>query len=277
VSARARNPRVILQPRSISSLRRRAGVLRLVVVAAAAAGIVATARLAIAPPAGRITIVRPQSQYDPAGAWAAEQFARECLTWGATGAGSAVVQPSPGGSDSVSWTDVASTRDIGRGTTEYLVAVDTSLHGVVYLDLVLARRGPGRYAPTRYPALVAAPDAPSAGTDLDTPALPSVANAQLERVLERALGHYVGADTTDLAADLAPDAVVSPPSLRLALRRIEHLAVEPSGVVLATLVATDAQGNAYTLTYGVGLTFAGDRWELTAINADPSSRSGRQT
>ena len=277
MNARARNPRVVLERRSLRSLRRGASALRVAIALVAATGVVATTRFAVAPPAPRVTIVRPRPQYDAGGAWAAEQLARGYLTWGPAGADAGVLQPASANSDSVSWVEVAETHAAGRGVTDYVVAAETSLHGLVYLDLVLETRASGRYALARYPAFVAAPSLTSTAGDLDGSGLPAVTDTQLERVLERALDHYLDADRVDLAADLAAGSVVSPPTLRLALRRIERLAAEPSGAVLATLVATDTEGNAFTLTYRVGLALAGGRWELTSINPDPSSQPGSQT
>jgi hypothetical protein len=277
MSAGARQPRVVLERRSLASLRRGAAAFRILVALVATAGVAASARLAIAPPAPRVTVVRPQSTYDAAAAFSAEQFARSYLSWGpGTGAGSGR-RPASASSDSVSWLEIAATRAAGPDAAGYVVAADTSLHGVVYLELELAARGPGRYALTRYPAFVAAPSPPGAAASLDGAELPALANGQLERVLRRALGHYLDDDRGDLAADLADGAAVSSPTLHLALRQIVRLAAEPTGAVLATLVASDAQGNAYTLTYSVGVVLTGGRWELTSINPGPRSASGPQT
>ena len=168
-------------------------------------------------------------------------------------------------------------RTVSPTTTDYVVAADTSLHGVVYLELILDHRATGQYALARYPAFVAPPTSPTASVAGDGSTFPTVTNVQLERVLVRALGHFLDADRVDLAADMAPGVPVSPPPIRLTLDHIERLAVEPTGTVLATLVAMDADGTAYTLTYSVGLAFSAGRWEITSINGDPPAGSGPQT
>ena len=212
-----------------------------------------------------------------AGAWAAEQVARDYLTWGPEGPESASVQPASASTDRLAWVEIAVIRTLGPATTDYVVAADTSLHGVVYLELMLDRRATGQYTLARYPAFVAPPISPSTSGDSEGVGLPTVMNVQLERVLVRGLGHFLDADRVDLAADMAAGVTVSPPPIRLTLNHIERLAVEPSGTVLATLVATDAEGTAYTLTYSVGLAFSAGRWEITSINGDSSTASGPQT
>jgi hypothetical protein len=265
MNVRAGGARVVLEPRSLRSLRGAASLLRLAIAAVVLAFVAAGARAAIDPPTPSVRVVRSRPSYDPSGAWAAEQLVRSYLTWGPGTAGDGAVQPAPGSSDSLVWLEIAAARAIGPATTDYVVAADTSLHGVVYVELVLDRRASG-YALARYPAFISAPPAAGGTGAIAQPRLPIVANGQLERVLERALGHYLAGDTVDLAADLAPGASVMPPALRLVLGRVERLSVEPSGAVLATVVALDREGNAYTLSYSVGLTLAAGRWELTSIN-----------
>jgi hypothetical protein len=48
---------------------------------------------------------------------------------------------------------------------------------------------------------------------------------------------------------------------------VVRLAVEPSGVVLATLLAADVRGDLFTLAYEFTLRQIGGRWEITRIQS----------
>ena len=117
---------------------------------------------------------------------------------------------------------------------------------------------------THYPALVAGP-VPLPAHDLDAGALPALANTQAVAMLERALRNYIGGSCQNLAADLAAGAMVDAAEPGLTLRSIQRLAIEPSGAVLATVLAADAGGTEFTLAYTVDLAQFGGRWEITEL------------
>ncbi|MGD0198252.1 MAG: hypothetical protein ABSC56_10160 [Solirubrobacteraceae bacterium] len=214
-------------------------------------------------------VVRPQADNYSAGAWVATQFARRYLTWrsGAALPGSSEVSPALGTHDAVAWAEVAGSSLAGTAAN-FLVAADTSLHGLIYLDIALRRLPGGQYSLAHFPAIVAAPSGSSAGGALDGARLPSVANRALEIVVRRALANYLSGASAELAADLAPGSRIETPGIRLALQAVERLAVEPSGAVLATVVASDGEGDNYTLSYTVAVTLEAGRWELRSINPE---------
>jgi hypothetical protein len=108
---------------------------------------------------------------------------------------------------------------------------------------------------------------PAPAGDLDGPTLETVGNPELVAVLQRAMRNYVDDSAENLAADLAPAADVAPVAGGLTLRSVVRLAVERSGVVLATVLATDSDGDLFTLAYEVTLAQVGGRWEITRIQS----------
>jgi hypothetical protein len=216
---------------------------------------------------------------DSGGEWFADEFARAYLSWGPNTASrekalapflgpaaepSLGVHPSPGATQVVEWAQVASRGQVAGQATDYTVAVQTSSDGLIYLEVDVAQLGGNRYALTRFPAIVAAPLVARAGA-LDGVGLPVVSSGALESVLSRALKNYLAGSVENLDADLAIGAVVTPPSLPLMLEQVLRFAVEPSGAIIATVVAQDRKGTTYTLSYTMTAARRSDRWEVSAI------------
>jgi hypothetical protein len=274
--------RVTIESRRLWSLRASLVATRWLLYAAAVAGVAATVRNAVDPPAAHV-VARPSvpapAAGDDAGEWFALHFARAYLTWSAdlssheralapflaAGANSDVgLAPAPGTGEAVTWEAIADARDAGSGAVDYTVAVATATRVVRYLALAVGHGSGGAPTLLRYPALVGAPAAGPAG-GLDGVGLPTLDDPALAAVLERALGNYIAASQENLAADLAPGARVQPAAPGLSLRSVVRLAVEGAHHVLATVVASDAAGSAYTLGYDVSVTEVGGRWEITQI------------
>lgn len=271
--------RVVVQSRSLRSLRWSLSLTRWVLYAAAAAGVAATVRFAVAPPTARAPAYRSAAVNDPAAEWFAQLFARAYLSWGPDVAEreqslapflgrdddpDAGAAPAPGSDQQIASTGIAAARIAGDGAYEYTVAAQTANAGVIYLDVNVARVALGRYVLTSYPAIVGPPAMASAGP-LNGPELPIVTNPALKVVLERALRNYLDGSTLDLHADLAEGASVASPNPALLLQVIQRLAVESSSVILATLVARDRAGTSYTLDYSVRVTSGSGRWEISSI------------
>jgi hypothetical protein len=270
---------VVVQTRSMRSLRWSLGLTRWLLYALVAVGVLADIRFALLPPAPRMLVRVVQDVNDSGGQWFADEFARAYLSWGPDPAAreralapylgpsadpNLGVRPTPGATQVVESAQVASRRQVGDDTVGYTVAVLTSTDGLIYLEVDVTRVGSNRYALTHFPAIVAAPSVGRAG-ELDAAELPVVTNGALRSVLDRALKNYLIGSVQDLDADLANGALVTPPSLPLTLEQVWRLAVEPSGAIIATVLAQDRNGTTYTLSYTVGAVRRSGRWEISMI------------
>lgn len=271
--------RVVVQPRSLRSLRCSLALTRWVFYVTAAVGVAATVRFTIVPPTIRGCVYNAPTVNDPGAEWFAEQFARAYLSWtsnlaarergltpflGASSNQGGGIIPARDSDQQVESVGIARGVMAYDGTVEYTVAVQTSRLGLLYLAVDVARAAHGRYLLVDYPAIVGAPAFETTAA-LDGPGLPVVTNRALETTLDRALSDYLDSSTQSLRDDLAPGASVESPTPALALDEVQHLAVEPSGVILATVVASDRLGDSYTLDYTVGAVLRSGRWEVSAI------------
>lgn len=281
MSARASRARVTLEPRRLWSLRLSLGATRWVLYAVALVGVVATAHDAISPPTQRVVVAAAPHVSDASAQWFALSFARAYLTWSGvpTAHESALspflssaddpdagLTPATRSAEQVRWLAIAAERDDADGERDYTVAAGIAGGSVRYLAVAVARGADGEEFLVRYPALVGAP-APEPAGELDGLALPTVTNPAVVAVLDRALRNYVGASNENLAADLAPAAAVEPVATGLTLNSVVRLALEPSGAVLATVVASDRAGDLFTLAYEVSLRQIGERWEITQVES----------
>jgi hypothetical protein len=255
------------------------GAARWVLYAVALCGILATARNAVAPPRQRLVVEVGSRAPDPGAQWFALRFVRAYLTWssdlsgheqalapflGSAGDRDAGLTPVAGSTGQVRWLAIAGEREGAGGVRDYTVAADTGDGTVRYVEVAVLRRADGSETLAHYPAFVGGP-APAPASGLDGGALPIVTDRAVVAVLDRALRNYVGSSDQNLAADLAPGAVVAPIAPGLSLRAIQRLVVEPSGAVLATVIAADAGGDAFTLAYEVSVTELAGRWEIARI------------
>jgi hypothetical protein len=257
--------------------------------ALAVAGIAASARFAIAPPRPPARTLAPSSpaSVDPAAEGFATLFARRYLSWssqepeahrralaqfvGATMDPDAGLQPPSSGEQQVQWTQVVQARTPQRGEHVYTVATQTDTAGLLYLTVSVVRLSGGALALAGYPAIVGAP-ATAPATDAHGGRLREVEEPALATVVRRALRNYLAASASELAADLTGGAQVALPSLALNLRGVTQLDWAPGGeAVLAQVQADDARGAQYTLAYELDVAHAQGRWEVAAIQTDPSS------
>ena len=259
---------------------------RYLLYAACAAGLLASARFAIAPPRPSpppaIAVPPPP---DLAAEGYASLFARRYLTWDAAQPQSSQRQLAsflgPGmdsdggltlpasGEQRVEWAEVVQGRELARGEGVYTVAAQTDTAGLVHLTVRVARRADGTLAIDGYPAFVGAP---ASGPAQLQSALAEVGDPQLAIVVERALRNYLAQSPNELAADLAGGARVSPPELALSLESMRHLMWSPDRrSVRAVVQARDARGVQYTLDYELDVTAVGGRWEVAAIQMNPDT------
>ena len=271
--------RVTLEPRRLWTLRLSLGATRWVLYAVALCGIAATARNAIAPPLQRLVVVASAPASDPSAQWFALRFVRAYLGWTADLSGherglapflgpavdpDAGLVPVAGSAEQVRWLAIAGERNGAGGEQDYTVAADTGSGSVRYVEVAVARGTDGSEVLARYPAFIGGPT-PGRASGLDGAALPTVADPAVVAVLDRALRNYVGSSDQNLAADLAPGALVDAVAPGLSLHSVERLVVEPSGAVLATVLAGDRGGSVFTLAYEVSVEQLDGRWEITRI------------
>lgn len=287
--------RVLIDSKPMWRIRLARELPRLLLMGASCAGLVASARYAIAPPRP-VTSIRAApaaSARDLAAEGFAELFARRYLTWEAAdpeahqrglaqfvGSGmepGAGLQPPVDGNEHVQWTEVVQERVPAPGEHVYTVAVQTDTAGLQYLSVSVQRSATGALRLAGYPAFVGAPASEPAsvgaggaggggdGRELDEPALRTVA--------ERALRNYLADAGGELAADLTATAHVSLPAEPLSLETVQHVAWSSEGgdALVATVQAQDARGAHYTLAYDLDVDRVGGRWEVAAIQMDPDS------
>jgi len=278
-------PALKIETRPLWRIRLAGELPRYLLCAMSIAGLVASARYAIAPPD---TAAHPPSRpaqetRDPTAEGYAVLFARRYLTWNAAepqdnasalaafaGGGleqDAGLQLPASGQQRVEWAEVVQERAVLHGEHVYTVAAQTDTAGLLYLTVTVARRADGSLALGGYPAFVGAP---AAGPAQVSEQQREVVDPGLATVVERALRNYLADSATELAADLTGGALVSLPAAALSLdsvKRLDWLGGAPS--VLAVVQAHDARGVRYTLAYELDVARQQTRWEVSAVQMDP--------
>jgi Conjugative transposon protein TcpC len=287
MSAALPHATVTVTPRSVWRIRLTRELPRYLMQGLAVAGLLASARFAIAPPRPLVTRVSAPGAglLDRAAEGFASLFARRYLTWdsrdpeahrialepflGSSLEAEAGLQPPERGEQQVLWTQVVQARGDGPGEHVYTVAVQTDSGGLLYLTVGVARAADGRLALAGYPAFVGAP----ASTGAPSPKnLREVEDPALETVVARALRNYLGRAESELAADLGAGARVSLPGVTLAVESLESLDWSADHrSVLAVVRARDERGVRYTLGYELDVIDNGGRWEVSAIQMNPDS------
>jgi hypothetical protein len=260
---------------------------RWVVYATATAGLAASARFAIAPP--RPPTARPPvvERRDLAAEGFASQLARGYLAFDgdrpdahraqlASFVGDQLdpdlgLRAPPGRVQRVRWTQVVQSRPGADGSRVYTVAAQTDRAGVLYLSVDVARGRDQALSLGGYPALVGAPLTASAAVAPEG-SLRDVADRGLRATCQRALRNYLARAADNLNADLTADAAVALPGLSLSLHRLTDLHWAPDGAsVLASIEASDSDGVSYALRYELDVRHVDERWEIAAIQTDPTT------
>jgi Conjugative transposon protein TcpC len=282
-SARAGTVTVVARP--IWRLRLVSALPRYLIYATCAAGLLASARFAIAPPRlhPHATLAPAAYPRDAAAEGYAALFARRYLTWDATQpqvseqllapmtgpgieAGAGLSLPATG-DEHVLWAEVVQARRLRQGSHLYTVAAQTDTAGLLYLAVGVVRAADGALALDGYPAFVGAPTAGAAEGAEQTR---EVTDTALATVVERALRNYLAASAGELAADLSDGARVAVPQAGLALDSVQRLGwAQDMRSLLAVVHAHDARDTGYTLGYEVDVARVGRRWEVAAIETDP--------
>ena len=237
-------------------------------------------------PAPSVPAADSTAAVDHAAADFAQRFARAYLTYdvahpGARERGLRTLVPEELGSDAglapargsqrVVWTEVAQNQEALAGGRLIVVAagLDTQAEPV-YLAVPVERSASGALALTGYPSLVGPPTVARA----PLPIREEVDDPEIAAVVRRALANYLAGEARNLAADLAPEARVSLPTLSLRASPVDELvwtAGEGSSAVLATVEARDDSGALWTLTYEVGIERIGERTYVSFIETVPNA------
>ncbi|HEX4188790.1 MAG TPA: hypothetical protein VHY83_12910 [Solirubrobacteraceae bacterium] len=254
--------------------------------ALASAGLLASARFAIAPPrpaAPRASAATPPADRSAEGF--ATLFARRYLSWdsaapvadqraleGFAGPGlepGAGLQLPVSGRQRVEWAEVVQQREPAFGAHVYTIAAQTDTAGLLYLTVSVRRGADGRLMLAGYPAFVG-PPASAPATSLAGGR--EVTDSGLLTVMQRALRNYLAGAVSELDADLTPGAQVSLPARPLALMAVQRLDWSPGGgSVVATLQAKDPSGAQFTLAYEVDVVQLAGRWEISAVQVSPDA------
>jgi hypothetical protein len=278
---------VTVTPRPLWRIRLAGRLPYILVQTAAALGLLASARYAIAPPKpsnGHPTLASGVP-VDRAAEGFASLFVRRYLTWNASDLearrrtlapyidssmeAEAGLQPPERGEQRVLWSEVVQARLTSGGERVYTVAAQTDSDGLLYLTVGVLRDPDGSLALAGYPALVGAPASTSA---VSPGQLREVENAALVTVVKRALRNYLAGAESELDADLLAGAHVSLPEMALSMQTLNSLAWSANGrSVVAVVRARDGRGALYTLAYELDVVSQAGRWEIAAIQTNPDS------
>lgn len=283
-----RATRVSIQPTPLWRIRLWQRLPRLLLHAAAVAGLLASIRFALAPP--RLASTGHQTAAKPAdlqAQWFASLFARTYLSWQQgdletrrrtleelAGAGlslEAGMQPPLHGSQQVTFEQVVQEREPEPYLHIYAIAAYTVPGGVLYLTVPVLHPPGSPVSLAGYPAFVGPPAARGAQPVLE--AGTEVQDSSLRIVVQRALRNYLAPAPGNLAADLAPGASISSPQQGLALEALQSLVWAPhrQNTVVAQIVALGPGGARYTLTYEVKVLQVARRWEVAAIQMEANA------
>lgn len=279
--------RVSTSPRSMRRIRLSAALTRWVVYATALAGLAASARFTIAPPHPPAAPPPAIEHRDLAAEGFASQLARSYLAFDgdrpdahraqlASFVGDQLdpdlgLRAPPGRVQRVRWTQVVQSRAGADRSRVYTVAAQTDRAGLLYLSVDIVRGRDHALRLDGYPALVGAPlSAPA--TVAPEEGQRDVADRGLRAKCQRALRNYLARAADNLNADLTADAAVALPGLSLSLHRLTDLQWAPDGAsVLASVEASDEDGVSYTLRYELDVRRVDERWEIAAIQTDPTT------
>ena len=275
--------------RPLWAVRAAARAPRFAVLAACGLLALAGARALLAPQPQLSAQPRSVTPVDVAARSFAEAFARTYLTWNANepeareraiarvlGAdvepGGGLVVP-PRGAQRVSWTAVEGDRTASARRRIVTVVAETS-RGPVHLAVPVSRDDRGLLFVSGVPAIVGPPARTSTGA---APPEVEVEDRALRAVGSRVVRNYLAGERDDLAADLAPGAIVSLPELRLKVRSTDAVTwvSEPRRLAVA-LTASTTDGARLSLRYELGVARVSGRWVVRTIHINPVAREGDQ-
>ena len=267
-----------LESRSLLSVRAAARAPRLAAYGAAAVlalvGLKALVAPTPAPPAARAVTTAGQSA---TGAFA-EAFTRAYFTvdladrerWSQAVAafapsGTLVMTPPSERAVRVTWTAVLDSATTSAHEVAVTVVADTSI-GLLHLAVPVARDREGALRVSAPPALVGGPPV---AQDADSRVEREVDDEALRAVAGRVIKNYLARERDDLAADLAPGAVVSLPDLRFRVASIDGVTWSGRRVAVS-LTARGRQGLRLELRYELVVVRRGGRWLVRTVHTNPA-------
>jgi hypothetical protein len=228
-------------------------------------------RAAFFPPGQAPPPPQPRASADAPSHDFALQFARAYLTYDAASPGArtrALAPFVPDGLDSsagffpargsqrVTWTQVASDQRALAGGRVITVAAGVSTQQrPIYLAVTVIHEPGEPLALGAYPSFVGAP---VVDTAITPPEREAVTDKAVLQVVDRVVHNYLAGAAPNLKADLTSDAVVTLPTVALAVQSVDEVAWTAgpaSGAVLATVTAEDRDGAVYTLAYELGIAY----------------------
>lgn len=160
----------------------------------------------------------------------------------------------PTGEQRVLWAHVASDQRALLGGRTITIAAGVSTQPVpVYLAVPVRHDRDRGLSLTAYPSFVGAP---ALDSQPPTSSRSALGERDVASVAARAMRNYLAGSAPNLKADLAPEALITLPTVPLSVARIESLewiGAAGSGAVLATVAAEDPRGATYTLAYELGI------------------------
>lgn len=276
---------ITVETRSLRAVRLRALAPRLLAYAALALLCLAGLRAILArPPAAPIaragapgfdltaaafaeSFARAYLSFDPAAPELRERRLRRYLSDGLEADGGRA--PAAPGPEGVAWTSVLAERRAGR---RVIATVAAEVGGELLYLAVPVERDPREYLSVpAYPALVGPP---ATDTSREPSEEDDVEDPRLRTIAERAVRNYLAGQRQNLLADLAPEAVVSLPDERLAVRSVESVTwAEPRRRVAVQVQARDRAGGGWTLRYELSV-MRRDRWYVRSLETDPTANGG---
>jgi hypothetical protein len=156
----------------------------------------------------------------------------------------------------VLWEDVASDQPALAGGRVVTVAAGVSTQRLpVYLSVTVNHERGRGLALVGYPSFVGAP---AVDPQPNPESRVAVEDKAVLAVVDRVVRNYLAGSAANLKADLTGDAVVTLPTVTLAVERVnrvEWVGDVGGGAVLATVTASDSRGADYTLTYELGIAY----------------------
>lgn len=268
---------------SMTEVRLRGRTPRLALIAAAASLLVAaTARTFGAAPVRQTTTRVAGASSSVAATGLAERFAREYMTFIPGGdaqrrdrltklglADSGAPDDRTGSAAShVEATSIAAATRQGRRVTVTVAVLDGAAW--TYLAVPIARTVAGSLFVAGPPAVVGAPHVAVGQLGAVEQ---EVQDPELSQVARRVVRHYLAADGTDLAADLAPGAAVSLPQTQLRLASVAAVTWVTAGRRVALVAEVrDSAGLRLTLRYELSVVRRSARWLVRTVDVDPTQQ-----
>jgi len=163
---------------------------------------------------------------------------------------------------SVNWTAAVADGSEGRSRL-VTVAADTTA-GLVHLAVRVRRDRRGLLAIDGPPALVGGPPQSAAGPS--EASHQDVEDGALKAVAERVVRNYLAGERRDLAADLAPDAVVSLPARSLSVLSVEQVVwLESRRTVAIDVRARGPASERHLFRYELGVKRLSGRWQVLSV------------